>query len=54
MKVTFLEATLARYIKRLANHLDFVLSNPIGNRSLNPRKNVYKALVKFAQLNKLT
>ena len=54
MKVTFLEAKLARYIKRLVNNLDFVLSNPIGNRSLNPHKNVYKTLVKFAQLNKLT
>jgi hypothetical protein len=57
MKDTFLESQLAPYIRRLVNHPDnfpdFVLSNPIGNRPLNTRSEVYKNLLKFARLNKL-
>ena len=57
MADTFLQAQLGPYIRRLVDHADnfpsFVLANPIGNRPLSPRCEVYKALVHYARLNKL-
>ena len=53
----FLENELGPYIRRLASHPgsvpEFVISNPIGNRPLGPRDEVFRKLYEYAKLDKL-